>query len=50
MAVSGGGGGGWGVGGGFRGIDEGENGCFMLLDIFVAYKTRLCEIWLAWAS
>jgi len=48
--VSGGGGGGWGVRGGFRGRDGGENDFFMLLDVFVACKTRPREIWLTWAS
>jgi len=39
-----------GVGGGFRGRDGGENSCFMLLDIFLACKTHLSKIWLAWES
>ena len=39
-----------GVGGGFRGRDGGKNGCFMLLDVFVACKTRPSEIWLAWTN
>jgi len=39
-----------GVGRGFRGRDAGENGCFTLLDVFVACKTRPSEIWLAWVS
>ena len=40
----------WGVRVGFRGRDGGENGCFTLLHVFVASKTRPSEIWLAWAS
>ena len=31
----------WVVGGGFRGRDRGENGCFMMLNIFVV--SRLTE-------
>ena len=50
MAVTGGGGEVGGVRGGFRGRDGGKNRCFMLLDIFVACKTRPSKIWLARAS
>ena len=39
-----------GVEGGFWGRDGGENGCFMLLEVFVTCKTYPSEIWLAWAS
>ena len=39
-----------GVGGGFRVRDGGENGCFPLVDVFVACKTHPSEIWLTWAS
>ena len=39
-----------GVEGGFRGRGGERNGSFALLDVFVACKTRLGEIWLAWAS
>ena len=39
-----------GAGGGFRGRDGGGNGCFMLLDLFVAFKTCPREIWLTWAK
>ena len=35
------------VGGGFREREGEGNGSFMLMDIFVACKTRPGEIWLA---
>ena len=36
-----------GVRGGFRGREGEGKCCFMLLDVFVACKTHLGEIWLA---
>ena len=50
MVTGGGGGGGWGFSMKVLGEKRGENMCFTVLDVFVAYKTRPGKILVAWAS